>query len=207
MFKCTTKKYETLYARWLKNPGKLLDLAEFDSSRDTLLDLCGGTGAVAREALRRGAKKVCLLDLNPRCDDPRIVAIKGNAHDIGAYSHFPKIDLCVVRQSLGYLNLTRVISVLLRILSPGGRVALNGFIRPRWKLATYRHDQNPYLEASGHFLGRVAHVQAGLGGIDFSVFRHYKLATIRNEFDWYFDSFREEVTDRAFRLVFVRRQY
>lgn len=61
---CTTDKYQTLYARWLVDPGKLLDLANLRPG-ERVIDLCGGTGVVAKEALRRGAKNAYVVDLNP----------------------------------------------------------------------------------------------------------------------------------------------
>jgi len=62
---CTTDKYEQLYARWLVDPGKLLDLGDLKPG-DRVIDLCGGTGIVAKEALRRGARSAYVVDLNPR---------------------------------------------------------------------------------------------------------------------------------------------
>lgn len=61
---CTTDKYQTLYARWLVDPGKLLDLAGLQPG-DRVIDLCGGTGVVAKEALKRGARNAYVVDLNP----------------------------------------------------------------------------------------------------------------------------------------------
>ena len=69
MFDCSTDKYDVLYAPWLRDPGRLLDLAEYRPG-EKLLDLCGGTGAVSKVALQRcGGEKsdITLLDINPRC--------------------------------------------------------------------------------------------------------------------------------------------
>jgi|APSaa5957512576_1039674.scaffolds.fasta_scaffold64054_2 16S rRNA G966 N2-methylase RsmD len=81
---CTTDKYDALYARWLEKPGTLLDLAGYEPGQ-TVLDLCGGTGAVSLECLDRGAgpAEVTLLDLNPRCSSDRILSIKGDANHLG----------------------------------------------------------------------------------------------------------------------------
>ncbi len=69
-FRCTTDHYATLYARWLARPGTLLDLAGYEPGQ-RVLDLCGGTGAVSQECLRRGANPstIMLVDLNPRCSE------------------------------------------------------------------------------------------------------------------------------------------
>lgn len=205
MLKCTTYKYDELYPRWLKNPGALLQLASYDPARDVLLDLCGGTGAAAKEAVRLGGKKIYLLDLNPRCDHPDIITIKGNAHKLSAYKSLPKIDVCVIRQSLGYLNLRVFVPVIAEVLKPGVRLAFNGFLKPKWGMKIYEYDHTWCGEISGHFLGRVAHVQASLRGIDFSVFRHHSLGEVYADFEDYFDLLQEEFTKTAFRMVFKRR--
>ena len=205
LFKCTTDKYNVLYARWLKGPEKLLDLAEYDPAKDTLLDLCGGTGAVANEALRRGAKDVYLLDLNPRCTNPQIITVKGDVHNVYAYSFLPEISVCVIRQALGYLDLKAVSVILARVLKPGARLALNGFISPKWGVTTYKRNLTTFIEASGHFLGRVAHVEASPDGIDLSVFRHHRLENIYAVFGYDFEVTAKEITDKSFRLVLTRR--
>lgn len=64
-FNCTTEKYADLYARWFVNPGKLLDLGGLKPG-ERVIDLCGGTGIVATEAIRRGAANAFIVDLNPR---------------------------------------------------------------------------------------------------------------------------------------------
>lgn len=74
---CTTDKYARLYARWLIEPGKLLDLANLRPG-ERVIDLCGGTGVVTKEALKRGAKNAYVVDLNPRrafadTDDIRMI--------------------------------------------------------------------------------------------------------------------------------------
>jgi len=76
MFDCTTDKYDALYARWLKEPGKLLELGELKEG-DRVIDLCGGTGLVAYEAICRGARCAFVVDLKPRIahlpDDMRMI--------------------------------------------------------------------------------------------------------------------------------------
>lgn len=68
MFDCTTDKYDRLYARWLVDPGKLLDLADLQPG-ERVIDLCGGSGVVAKDAVRRGAKTAFVVDLNPWRED------------------------------------------------------------------------------------------------------------------------------------------
>lgn len=85
MLDCTTPKYRELYARWLTDPGKLLDLGGL-KPEDHVIDLCGGTGFVAREAVERGARVAIVVDLRPRMedvDDARMMPpIWGKAEDV-----------------------------------------------------------------------------------------------------------------------------
>lgn len=179
---CTTPKYDELYARWLSNPGALLDLAGYDPARDSLLDLCGGTGAVSLEAVRRGGRDIRLLDLSPRCPDPRVVQVRGRAEDVGDLadeylddSYRPAggaFDLVVCRQAVAYLDVTRAFAGVARVLRTGGRFAFNSFRRPRWSARTYVHGGRRFLEASAHAFGRVVHLQASPRiGADVSAFR------------------------------------
>jgi SAM-dependent methyltransferase len=81
---CTVENYAQLYGRWLSDPGKLLDVAEMVAG-ERVIDLCGGTGIVAREAIARGAKTAFVVDLNPRLDfeDYRAIPpIRGKAEHV-----------------------------------------------------------------------------------------------------------------------------
>ena len=206
MFKCTTKSYDVLYSRWLENPGNLLDLAEFDESKDSLLDLCGGTGAVSVEAVLRGAVlPPTLIDLNPRCSNPRVKSIKGDAHDPLTYRDV-KADVCIIRQSLGYLDLKTVFSLVHGVLNPGGRFAFNTFLQPRWKVSTYRHGGRRHFEVSAHALGKVVHVQASpLVGLDVSVFKHHGLDDIMNALKRKFDVDVADGNQKSVRVCAVKR--
>lgn len=207
MFDCTTEKYDVLYDRWLDKPGALLDWAQFKPS-DRLLDLCGGTGAISKEALRRGAKKVALLDLNPRVDDHRIERIRGRAEDLrgGPYNpldddehgHWPKgwsgtdrrgfnpWNLVICRQALGYLDLPRVALSLHSVIEPGGRFVFNSFVKPKWSFKTYRRTSTNwtrrYYEASAYFGRRVFHLQATGGDFDITSFRWHTEPDVLNAF-------------------------
>jgi ubiquinone/menaquinone biosynthesis C-methylase UbiE len=171
---CTTPKYGELYARWLANPGKLLDLAGMRHG-DRVLDLCGGTGIVSRAALDRGALRVVLLDLMPRATHPLISQVQGRAEDADQLlQHDGAFDLVVCRQSIGYLDMKQVAAAIHQVLRPGGRFVFNTFTKPRWALKTYALGGTRFVEASGYLGHTVIHVQAGRGlGIDVTRFRWY----------------------------------
>jgi SAM-dependent methyltransferase len=177
MFDCTTDKYEQLYARWLEKPGVLLTLAEWKPGQ-VLLDLCGGTGAVSREALQRGAKssEVVLLDLNPRAADlPDIVQVPAIAEAVGTTLFKGQFDLVVCRQAIAYLDLEEVAAGVAKVLKTTGKFVFNTFVRPRWSLKSYRYAGRRFFEASGYVGSTVFHLQAGWGvGWDLTKFRWYR---------------------------------
>jgi SAM-dependent methyltransferase len=179
MFNCTTNNYERLYARWLQKPGELLEFAAFKPT-DSVLDLCGGTGAISKEVLRLSNERarVALFDLNPRVEDHRIECITGDVNSGGLARVRSKFDLIVCRQALGYLKLNSLAEDLPRLLKPEGRFTFNTFVKPKWGIRSYRYEGRRYLEASAYLGPHVIHVQAGPGKspasrIDFTVFRWY----------------------------------
>lgn len=191
MLDCTTDRYDTLYSRWLEDPGSLLDLAGY-SPGGRLLDLCGGTGAVSSEAIRRGSdsSKITLLDLNPRARNLGIHQIRGQAEDVdhlvGPHDPF---DVVICRQAIAYLDLAPTLRGVAAILRSGGVLAFNSFRRPRWGWRVYDYGGHRFLEASGHLLGwRVFHLQWGLGiGIDVTVFRWHRETEIQRALSEDFD--------------------
>jgi SAM-dependent methyltransferase len=150
--RCTTDRYDALYARWLTNPGALLDLAGYQPGQ-RLLDLCGGSGVVSIEALRRGAdaNDILLLDWNPyRCGN-RLVAIGVNVNQMGSFFTVPeKYDIVVCRQAIAYLDLKpSLVRGIFDCLAPGGKFVFNTFREPRWSLKMYKFAGRRYFEASG----------------------------------------------------------
>lgn len=183
MLDCTTANYDTLYARWLDRPGALLDWGNYSPHKHPrLLDLCGGTGAVAKEALRRGATKVWLLDLNPRVGDPRIVPIRSRAEELPTPPIGFDFDFVVCRQALGYLDLQKVASRLFAAMAPGAIFTCNTFAKPKWSLRPYRFEGRWYVEASGYWGKQVFHLQAMRGDFDVTMFRWYSTEEILSAF-------------------------
>jgi len=187
---CTTDQYDALYARWLTQPGVLLDHAGYMPGQ-MVLDLAGGTGAVSLECLRRGAdpSTIHLLDLNPRCPDDRITQFKGDATQLGEVFKgdqpgcHGRYDLIVCRQAAAYLDWhVFMLGWLRAILKPGGKLVFNTFVRPRWSLKTYKHEGRRFIEASAHFRRRVVHIQAADGlGYDVTKFRWHDAAALEED--------------------------
>ncbi len=183
MLDCTTDTYDRLYSRWLDRPGALLDWAKFKHT-DKLLDLCGGTGAISKEALERNAKQVWLLDLNPRIKDPRIEPITCRAEDLGGRNHrsYPDWDLVICRQALGYLDLPKLSESLRNVLAPRGRFVFNTFLNPKWSLKTYLFKNERFLEASANIGRHCFHLQAMDGDFDITHFRWHTEKDILSAF-------------------------
>lgn len=178
MLRCTTPKYDQLYARWLSNAVQLLEWGDPVIVYGTrVLDLCGGTGVVSRMALRAGTVPgdVHLLDLNPRCLATGIVLHRGRAEEADRILADEKpFDVIVCRQSVGYLEPLKAFRAVKAVLAPGGRFVFNTFLEPRWRLQTYNYQGVRFLEASGHWKGHVFHLQASPRiGADVTHFRHH----------------------------------
>lgn len=181
---CTTDNYDELYARWLNGADDLLTLGKARPD-EYVLDLCGGSGLVARTSLDIGCRPH-LLDLNPnRCHDYRVIKKKGYAQDVGDYFPRHSFDLVVCRQAIGYIephNLAGMAEGIARILKPGGRFVFNNFLQPRWYKKLYRFNDRLYFEAAIYFDNIVYHLQASPGlGLDISRFywhRHDDLMKI-----------------------------
>ena len=180
--RCTTPDYDRLYARWLDRPGNLLDIAGYKPGQ-RLLDLCGGTGAVSLEALRRGAdpSTVTLMDLNPRCPDTRIEQLTGDADRLGETVFGERqpqclhsYDIIVIRQAAAYLEWNiHMLMWLGALLSPTGKLVFNTFAKPRWSLKTYLYKGVRYYEGSAYWGKTVWHVQAAPSiGVDVTRFRY-----------------------------------
>jgi len=191
MLDCTTEKYAALYARWLVNPGTLLDMAGWTPGM-TLLDLCGGSGAVTREALRRGAhpNDITLVDLNPRAEDTGVKQVQSPMESL-PWNMAPRdwdiFDVAVCRQAIGYVNLRSTFARdVHHMLKPGGRFVFNTFGHPRWALRRYTFEGKRFIEASGYLGRMVMHIQASPGlGLDVTKFRWHSDDELHEAF-WMF---------------------
>lgn len=202
---CTTEAYDVLYARWLAKPGDLLDFAGFEVGGD-LLDLCGGSGAVALEALRRGQKGVWLLDLKPRCSDPRVVSVEGAVEHASAALAGQSFDFIVCRQALGYLRLEPTFREVSALLKPGGCFAFNAFARPRWRIKPYQYQGRQYVEAAAYLGRQVFHLQAMSDGFDVTWFRWHTEGEIRRAGERSLKLVEAVSNERSMRFLFQKRE-
>ena len=182
--RCTTEDYDNLYAPWLDKPGELLRLANYDPKVDSLVDLCGGTGAVSKAATiyacHRGIEKpsIDLVDLNPRllCD-PWVTPRTGAAENLDEMMTQESRTLVVCRQAMGYLDPAKVIPAVAFVLKPGGRFVFSTFKRPRrYRVKNYVYHGERYQEIHFFLFGRVLHLQkkyGPLGGSDWSLFKYH----------------------------------
>lgn len=197
--RCTTDKYAALYARWLVDPGKLLDIGKFQAG-EHVIDLCGGTGIIAKEALARGAAEAYVVDLNAARalfgDGPLVTSLTGRAEEVDVLfwrflerrrafeARLPTlrrqrrtklrddVDLVVCRQAINYLDVGRAARATAHVLADGGRFVFNTFVRPKWSWKAYRFNGRSFFEASAFVGHRVFHLQASPTiGVDVSRFR------------------------------------
>lgn len=157
---CTTANYNQIYAPWLSNAGQLLDLSGWQPGM-TLLDLCGGTGAVSQEALRRGADptSITLLDLQPRAGDLGVRSVAKPVEELGPFGDLgDRFDRIILRQAVAYIRPDRLHSTfrgIHRHLAPGGRFSFNAFTRPK----IFARVRNGHFEAGAYFGRTVWHLQ------------------------------------------------
>lgn len=171
---CDIEDYDVLYARWLTGGTDLLEFAEFREG-ESVLDLCGGTGVVATEALRRGASRAAVIDINPRCKDTRVLQIKCDVNSGALRQIGIKFDVVVCRQAIGYVDIDRIDDVKF-LVNEQGRFVFNSFVKPRAKASTYSLDGRRYFEASVPYNGSVLHLQSMISipfRFDISKFRHH----------------------------------
>jgi ubiquinone/menaquinone biosynthesis C-methylase UbiE len=212
-FVCTTEEYNTLYSRYLRHPGKLLEMVGYKTS-ETLLDLCGGTGAASLAALEMGANvnHITLLDLNPRCSITGIKQISTEAIDglQQLASEGKQFDVIVCRQAFAYLevdgeNGENLANLLAKIMRPGARFIFNSFIRPRWLAKTYSFNGSRYIELAGYFRRRVFRLQVQLGkGHDLTVSKWHREERIFEIFNAHFQ-IKTNWSKNAVYWIFTRR--
>ena len=190
MLNCTTSDYDLLYARWLEKPETLLNLGGYVPGQ-TLLDICGGTGIVAKTALEKFPKgkkpDVAVFDLDPRLGpwaEPykhrdELRSIHGRSEEVDGYFIRP-FDLVVCRQAIGYLDIEKAIPSIAKVTKPGGKFVFSTFGEPRrFGFKKYTYGVYDFREAHLCAFKRVWHLQWCKGyGFDISHFKYHSRAAL-----------------------------
>jgi len=193
VFRCTTKDYDHIYAPWLVRGIDLLDWSGWRPNQ-TLLDLCGGTGTIAKKAITLGAEHpVHLFDLNPRCHNTHgVIQTKGDANHVGHYYEPKQFDVVVCRQAIAYLDPNTFFGSVAKTIKPGGQLVFNTFWAPPpvvgFKSMVF--DSAMFAEAHIRLFGRITHLQARIEfppKVDVSLFRYHPPACMWMQMSQYFE--------------------
>jgi SAM-dependent methyltransferase len=139
----TGKDYDRLYARYVgRNLDKLI-LAAGPVEGKRVLDLCAGSGAVAKRAKELGAASVTAADKSRKMlgglfeqgvdqvivleDDPRDVTLNNIAEQVGT-----GYDLVISRQAVNYWWNINSLGEAMLPLKPGGVFLFNTFHGDTW---------------------------------------------------------------------------
>lgn len=208
--RCTTDKYNFLYANYLKNPQELLDWGGFDPLKyDKFIDLCSGTGVVSKEVIKRYNEVsderrnkggywawVTLFDLNPRFKVPLdihekifVSQFKGDFQkkDYPFNVCVAECDYMVCRQAINYLDIKKLAEQIDTHGNLNGMVfVFNTFVKPpRFKFKKYSlpFNRKKYREVTSSFNNKVYHVQNCGFDFDFTVFNYYSHEYIKKVFE------------------------
>jgi len=177
--KCTTNKYNDLYAKWLKDPTEFINFAKLKPS-DKILDLCGGTGQLSLKLLELGFANVTLLDLNPRINNVRTIQCDINKVSLEILG---KYDVIFCRQAISYLKLS-TINKILSLLNKQGKFIFNNYKKPKNKFLIYNFNDKKFLEIAISLFNKTFHIQYSKNlGIDFSFFSFHSTNKILNCID------------------------
>lgn len=178
MFSCTTKHYDRIYAPWIARGTDLLDWSGWQPNQQ-ILDLCGGTGVIATQAVAQGAQHpVHLFDLNPRCNIQGVIQTKGDANHVGDYYEPNTFDVVVCRQAMAYLDPDVFFDSVAKVIKPGGCLVFNTFWNspPTVGFKTMVFKGTRFAEAHINLFDRIVHLQVRLDWplmADVSIFRHH----------------------------------
>ena len=182
--KCTTKNYDLLYKRYLKDPGYLLTLGNYNPQEDRLLDLAGGTGAVSNNALLRGGREIDLVDIAPRIKNSLLTVHRQSSEEflLGSNRGY---SLIACRQAINYMDVKKVFIGAWKSLFVNGRLVFNTFLKPkRMKFMSYDIANNKYHELSVFVFGKIFHWQVLRKPkflIDFTIFNYYSIDYLEKE--------------------------
>ncbi len=179
--------YDALYARYLKNASQLVSQIKI-GRRMSYVDLCGGTGAVSRELVKKGAVDITIVDLNWNMLKRAPINIKKIVANAEEWKPERRYDVVFCRQAITYLNLERLEKVIDSALKPGGFFVFNLIDTERSTIASMDHkayalDGKKYQELTLILFGMAHHFQRSeKDGIDLTSFRMYGRSDIESAF-------------------------
>ncbi|MCW6160438.1 MAG: class I SAM-dependent methyltransferase [Candidatus Micrarchaeales archaeon] len=179
--------YDVLYARYLKNASQLTNQIRIDR-RMSYVDLCGGTGAVSRELVKKGAADITVVDLNRNMLKHAPVGIKRVVANAEEWKPERRYDAVFCRQAITYLNLERLEKVIDSALKPSGVFVFNLICTEKSTIASfdrkaYELNGKRYQEMTLILFGRAYHFQhSEKDGIDLTSFRMYGRSDIKSAF-------------------------
>ena len=169
--------YETLYARYLEHPGRLMyapDPAVPLTEKTRLLDLCAGSGALIRVALKVGLAPnniVAVEESQPFAGQLHrlgsIHVIHGTVTYLPLFEHLNEeahpFDLITCRQAVNYWWGCEIAVAACNLLRKGGCFVFNTFntpCDPVPRVKQYTWEGKEYAEIAYQIGGVVHHVQA-----------------------------------------------
>lgn len=195
MFDCTTENYDEIYAPWLDRGTDLLKWSGWDPNNldQRLLDVCGGTGAISHAAADLNPRKVIVLfDLNPRCMDPRVEQVRGDANHVDQYVDNGMFDIVICRQGIAYLKPELFFANVAKVMKPCGVLVFNTFCDPAtmgWKSTDFKG--KTYKEAHLSLFGHIIHAQMVAEWppkMDIAVFKNHEFTHLWAHMSHYFDA-------------------
>lgn len=139
------EEYEALYARYLRDPGRLLVASGVALNKETrLLDLCSGSGLLVREAIAAGVEPGNIAAVEQSLAMVRSWWPKGPCQETVHVTHYygadvraywlhemlgagGLFDLITCRQAVNYWWSPEAASLVCRHLAPGGVFVFNTF--------------------------------------------------------------------------------
>jgi len=164
--------YEKLYARYVgDNARPISDLMQHagDLTGKCVLDLCGGAGAIAVAAKKKGAAKVVLMDGDTNMSDSKMLnrnGIECYYTSVNSYLYnvpiFTPYDVVFCRQAVNYWLTEQNAEMIARKMNPGGLFIFNTFANEPSHIPTvkeYKLDGHSFVEISWRCGSTVHHVQ------------------------------------------------
>ena len=173
----SAETYEKLYARYLKRPGRLLyapDPAVSLTSQTRLLDLCAGSGALIRQAIKAGLSPSNIVAVEEAHTFAGhlhrlgpISVVHGTVTYLGLYDKLEAderpFDLITCRQAVNYWWDIEVVEKIVGLLRKSGCFVFNTFnTKPTDTPHTkqYVYEERQYAEIAYCIGETVHHVQA-----------------------------------------------